>query len=348
MVLTITIYCGTTLIDETTKEVLLEVRDLKTYYTNKYKVVFKILDGVSFKVYTGTTLGILGPSGSGKSVLARSILNLVDYPGKIVGGEVIYKGKDLLKAPENVLNDLRGKELSLILQNAPGSFDPTRDMTFTTSQPYREHTKEKYDNPELKLLVVNQLQIVALPEPVNTSDKYGHQLSGGESQRVKIASALINNPRLVIADEPVANIDATVARQILDLFQIMKEKYNLTMILIAHNLGVLAELSDYVAILYAGKIVEYGDVETIFYKPKHPFTQGLFYASPSMASRGKLQPIPGDEADPTNYPSGCRFHPRCKYAIEVCRTDEPPLIDFGNDHTVLCWRAKEIPDFELE
>jgi len=333
---------------KTNKEVLLEVQNLKTYYTNKYKVVFKILDGVSFKIYRGTTLGILGPSGSGKSVLARSILNLVERPGKIVEGEVIYKGKDLLKAPEEVLNDLRGKEISLILQNAPGSFDPTRDMTFATSQPFRAHTKEKYANPEVKMLVVSQLQVVAISEPVKTSEKFSHQLSGGESQRVKIASALINNPTLVIADEPVANIDATVARQILDLFQIMKEKYQLTMILIAHNLGVLAELSDYVAILYAGKIIEHGDVETIFYHPKHPFTQGLFYASPSMAPRGRLKPIPGDEPDPTNYPSGCRFHPRCEYAIEKCRREEPPLVDLGNDHTVLCWRIEEIPEFTSE
>ncbi|NHJ86487.1 MAG: ABC transporter ATP-binding protein, partial [Asgard group archaeon] len=243
------------------KEVLLEVKNLKTYfYDDKDDITWKILDGVNFKLYKGETLGILGPSGAGKSVLARSILRLIDFPGKIVAGKVIYRGKNLLKAPEEVFNEIRGKEISLVMQNAPGGFDPTRDMTFSTSQPYREHSPDEHENYEIKLLVVSQLGKVAIQEPAKTSEKYAHQLSGGESQRIKIASALINNPTLLIADEPVSNIDATIARQILDLLIAMKEKYNLSMMLIAHNLGVLAELSDKIAILYAGKILEYGDV----------------------------------------------------------------------------------------
>ncbi|NHK31122.1 MAG: ABC transporter ATP-binding protein [Asgard group archaeon] len=328
------------------KELLLEIKDLKTYYSEKLaKKDWCILDGVNLKLYKGTTLGILGPSGSGKTVLTRSILRLIYPPGRIVDGKVIFKGKDLLKIPEEEFNKLRGKEISLVLQNAPGGIDPIKDMTFTTSQPYRTHT-EDYQNYEIKILVVDQLGKVAIPEPTRTSDKFAHQLSGGESQRVKIASALINNPSLLIADEPVSNLDTTVARNIIDLLQIMKEKYKLSMLLIAHNLGVLAELSDYIAILYGGKILEYGDVETIFYSPKHPFTQALFYASPSMAPRGKLQTIPGDEPDPRNYPSGCRFHPRCSYATDKCKEELPELEEYSEEHFVACWRVKEIPDYE--
>ncbi len=328
------------------KELLLEIKDLKTYFKDKYEdKEWRILDSVNLKLYRGTTLGILGPSGSGKTVLARSILRLIYPPGKIVSGEVLYKGRDLLTIPEEIFNELRGKEISLVLQNAPGGIDPLRNMTFATSQPYRAHTDD-YENYEIKMLVVDQLGKVALPEPTRTSDKFAHQLSGGESQRVKIASALINNPVLLIADEPVSNLDTTVARNILDLLQIMKEKYNLTILLIAHNLGVLAELSDYIAILYAGKILEYSDVDTIFYTPKHPFTQALFYATPSMSPKGRLKPIPGVEPDPRNYPLGCRFHPRCKYTIEKCKEEVPELEEFSEEHFVACWRVKEIPNFE--
>lgn len=328
------------------KEILLEIKDLKTYFKGKYEdKEWCILDGINLKLYRGTTLGILGPSGSGKTVLASSILRLITPPGRIVSGEIIYKGKDLLLIPEEIFNEIRGKEISLVLQNAPGGIDPLRDMTFTTSQPYRAHTDD-YKKYEIKMLVVDQLGKVFMPEPTRTSDKYAHQLSGGESQRVKIASALINNPELLIADEPVSNLDATVARNILDLLLIMKEKFKLSILLIAHNLGVLAELSDYIAILYAGKIIEYGDVETIYYTPKHPFTQALFYATPSIAPKGKLQTISGDEPDPRNYPTGCRFHPRCKYAIDKCKEEQPKLEEFSEEHYVACWRVKDIPEYE--
>ncbi|NHJ32811.1 MAG: ABC transporter ATP-binding protein, partial [Asgard group archaeon] len=200
------------------KELILEVKDLHTYfYGRDDDVVWKILEGVNLKVYKGETLGILGPSGAGKSVLASSILRLVTYPGKIEKGQVLFKGKDLLKIDEEDFNDIRGREISLVLQNAPGAIDPTRDMTFTTSQPLREHSEDDLVRSEIKVLVISQLGQVALPEPVKVSDKHAHELSGGESQRVKIASALFNNPDLLIADEPVANLDATIARQILEL-----------------------------------------------------------------------------------------------------------------------------------
>ena len=330
------------------KELILEVKDLHTYFYDKDDIIWKILDGVNLKIFKGETLGILGPSGSGKSVLTRSILRLVKFPGKIEKGQVLFKGKDLLTIDEEIFNKIRGKEISLVLQNAPSSIDPTRDMTFATSQPYREHSDEELVRSEIKLLVVSQLGKVALPEPTKTSDKYAHELSGGESQRVKIASAVINNPTLLIADEPVANLDATIARQILNLLHEMKEKFKLTMILIAHNLGILAELSDKIAILYAGKILEYSDVDTIFYHPKHPFTQGLFYATPSIAPRGRLKPIPGKEPDPRSLPTGCRFHPRSEYAIEKCKSELPELEEYKEGHFVACWRVKEIPAYEKE
>ncbi|MHA1244346.1 MAG: ABC transporter ATP-binding protein [Candidatus Heimdallarchaeota archaeon] len=238
--------------------------------------------------------------------------------------------------------------MSLVMQNASATFDPLRDMTYSTSQPFRAHADDEPDTSEIKMLVVSQLGKVAIPDPLDASEKFAHQLSGGESQRIKIASALINNPDLLIADEPVANLDTTVARQILNLLHEMKEKHKLTIILIAHNLGVIAELSDHIAIMYAGKIIEYGDAEAIFYNPKHPFTQGLFYATPSMAPRGKLKPIPGVEPDARKYPSGCRFHPRCEYAIKKCKTEVPPLVTLENEHTVLCWRTQDIPKYEQE
>ncbi|NPE08931.1 MAG: ABC transporter ATP-binding protein [Asgard group archaeon] len=330
------------------KELILEIKDLHTYFYDREDIIWKILDGVNLKIYKGETLGILGPSGSGKSVLTRSILRLVDYPGKIEKGQILFKGKDLLTIDEEIFNKIRGKEISLVLQNAPSSIDPLRDMTYTTSEPYREHIEEDLARSEIKMLVVSQLGKVALQEPLKVSDKYAHELSGGESQRVKIASAVINNPTLLIADEPVANLDATIARQILELLHQMKEKFNLTMILIAHNLGILAELSDKIAILYAGKILEYSDVDTIFYHPIHPFTQGLFYASPSIAPRGKLKPIPGKEPDARRLPPGCRFHPRCEYAIEKCKKELPELEEFKEGHSVACWRANEIPEFKRE
>ncbi len=332
--------------EEEKKELILEVKDLHTYFYDRNDNIWKILEGVNLKVYKGETLGILGPTGTGKSVLARSILRLVDYPGKIEKGQVLYKGRDLLTIDEEIFNNIRGKEIALVVQNAPGAIDPLRDMTYTTSQPYREHSDDDLVRSEIKILVVSQLGKVALPEPVKTSDKYAHELSGGESQRVKIASAIINNPTLLIADEPVSNLDATVARQILNLLHEMKEKFKLTMILIAHNLGILAELSDKIAILYAGKILEYSDVDTIFYNPRHPFTQGLFYATPSMAPRGRLKPIPGKEPDPRSFPTGCRFHPRCEYAIEKCKKDLPELEEIKEGHFVACWRVKEIPEYE--
>lgn len=329
------------------KEIILEVKNLHTYFSGE-DVVYKILEGINFKIHKGETLGILGPSGVGKTILARSILRLIEPPGKIEQGEIFYKGTDLMKIEEEQFRDLRGRKIALVMQNAPASFDPLRDMTHSTSQPYRAHVEDEPERSEIKALVVSQLGKVAIPDPLDTSDKFAHQISGGESQRVKIAAALINNPTLLIADEPVANLDATIARQILNLLHEMKEKFDLSMILIAHHLGIIAELSDYIAIMYAGKIIEYGDVETIFYNPRHPFTQGLFYASPSMAARGKLKPLPGIEPDPRNFPAGCRFHPRCEYAIDKCKTEVPPLVTLENEHTVMCWRTKEIPDYVQE
>lgn len=330
------------------QQILLEVKDLHTYFTDKDDDVWKVLEGINFKLFEGETLGILGPSGVGKSVLALSILKLVRKPGKIVKGEVIFKGKNLLKITEEEFDDLRGREIALVMQNAAGGFDPLRDMTYSTSQPFRAHIDDDPAKSEIKMLVIDQLGKVALPEPVKTSDKFAHQMSGGESQRVKIAAALINNPALLIADEPIANLDVTIARTILDLLHKMKEKFNLTMIFIAHDLGAIAEISDVVAMMYAGKIVEKADVETIFYNPKHPFTQALFYASPSMAPRGRLRPIPGVEPDPRRYPTGCHFHPRCNYATEKCKKEEPPLEEIEQEHFVACWHVKEVPEFESD
>lgn len=328
------------------KELILEVKNLRTYFYGEDDIVLKILDGINFKLYKGETLGILGPSGVGKSVLTRSILNLIRYPGKIKGGEVFFKGTNLLKLDEESFDDLRGREIALVMQNITGGMDPLRDMTYTTSQPYKVHAEDELEKAEIKALVVSQLGKVSLPQPYQTSDKYAHQMSGGENQRVKIATALINNPTLLIADEPVSNLDTTVARMIINLLAEMKEKFKLTMILIAHNLGVIAELSDKVAIMYAGKIIEIGDVETMYYNPRHPFTQGLFYASPSIAPRGKLKPIPGVEPDPRKFPTGCHFHPRCEYAIEKCLIDEPNLEENSKNHFVACWRTKDIPKYE--
>ncbi|MEA2070355.1 MAG: ABC transporter ATP-binding protein [Asgard group archaeon] len=327
---------------------LLQVRNLETHIIDKDDRVHIIVDKISFDLREGEVLGIIGPSGAGKTILALSLLKLIQRPGKIIGGSVIYKDLELLSTSDEILDKIRGKDIALVMQNTGTGFDPIRDMTFTTSEPLREHSNEKIPKTDLQLLVIDQLGKVAIRKPSKTAEKFRHQISGGEGQRVKIASALFNNPKILIAEEPVANLDTTIMGEILDLLIEVKNNFSVSMIVISHNLGVIAQLSDRVMMMYAGKIIEVADVETMFYSPRHPYTQGLFYATPSIVSKKKLKTIPGNVPNPVNLPKGCHFHPRCKYVIEKCKKMEPPLVEYEQNHLVACWRMNEIPDFEIQ
>src|SRR5512137_630701 len=273
------------------KETLLEVRNLKTYFYTEAGVV-KAVDGVDFSVYPGEVLGLVGESGCGKSVTSFSILRLVGIPGKIVGGEIWFEGKDLLILPESEMVHLRGKEISMIFQQPQSSLNPvftTGDQVAEVFQIHEKLVKEKAWDEAVELL-----KLVGIPDAGRKAKAFPHEMSGGQAQRVMIAMALALKPHLLIADEPTTALDVTIQAQILDLIRNLREKLNTAVILITHDLGVIAEMADRVAVMYAGRIVEQADVETLFGKPLHPYTQGLIASIPVLGKvTEKLDVIPG-------------------------------------------------------
>ncbi|MCD6301812.1 MAG: ABC transporter ATP-binding protein [Staphylothermus sp.] len=317
-------------------DILLEVKDLKVnFYT--YAGVVKAVDGVSFSVRKGEFFSIVGETGCGKSVTARAITKLIKPPGRIVGGKVLFEGKNLLKLPEKELKKIRGKEIAYIYQDPSSALDPLYTVGYQIAETVAVH------NPLIKIKnaftkAVEILKEVAIPDPVKRSTNYPHELSGGMKQRVVIGIAMVNKPKLIIADEPTTALDVTIQAQILDLLKELKEKYNTTIMMITHNLGVVAQVSDRVMVMYAGKVVEIAPVEELFEKPLHPYTQGLLAAVPNPLKKvEEIKAIPGFVPDMINVPKGCRFRPRCKFATEKC-LQQPSLIEVEKDHWVACWK----------
>ena len=324
---------------EKTTHPLLDVKNLKTYFFTEDGVV-KAVDGVDFSVYPGEVLGLVGESGCGKSVTSFSILRLVGNPGKIVDGEIWFEGKDLLNLSESEMVHLRGKEISMIFQQPQSSLNPVftaGDQVAEVFQIHEKLVKEKSWEEAVELL-----KLVGIPDSARKAKAFPHEMSGGQAQRVMIAMALALKPHLLIADEPTTALDVTIQAQILDLIRNLREKLNTAVILITHDLGVISEMADRVAVMYAGRIVEQADVETLFDKPLHPYTQGLIASIPVLGKMAeKLDVIPGSVPNLVNLPPGCRFAPRCRsrlqYNLSICTEIEPELEMIEPDHKVRCW-----------
>lgn len=314
---------------------ILQVNELRTsFFTEKSEV--KAVDGVTFSVPEGKTVGLVGESGSGKSVSSLSILRLIDEPGKIIGGEIIFNGEDLLNKNEEQMRKIRGNEISMIFQEPMTSLNPTLTIGQQIGEVYKIHQglrkKESYAK------TIEMLKLVGIPAPEKRIRQYPYELSGGMRQRVMIAMALACNPSLLIADEPTTALDVTIQAQILEIIKNLQQQLRMSVLLITHDLGVVHETCDYVAVMYCGKIVEYADVHNIFSHPKHPYTVGLLNSLPphDMDIKGDLPVIKGAVPSPENMPKGCRFAPRCNYVSEICNS-LPPLIVGENGNQARCW-----------
>ncbi|MGM8214906.1 ABC transporter ATP-binding protein [Bacillaceae bacterium W0354] len=316
-------------------ETILQINNLKTSFFVEGNEI-KAVDGVTFDVPKGKTLGVVGESGSGKSISALSILQLIDSPGKIVGGEVIFKGENLLDYDEKKMRKIRGNQISMIFQEPMTSLNPT----YTVGQQIRESYKihQGLGKKESSQKAIEMLRLVGIPSPEKRLDQYPFELSGGMRQRVMIAMALACNPELLIADEPTTALDVTIQAQILELIKQLQDELGMSVIMITHDLGVVAETCDYVAVMYCGKVVEYADVRTLFKNPRHPYTVGLLKSLPRHdIDQEELIPIKGTVPAPDEMPTGCRFAPRCPFATEKCHHELPELQDVGEGEQIRCW-----------
>lgn len=317
-------------------ENLLTIDDLCTSFFTEHMEV-KAVDGVSLSLPKGKTVGIVGESGSGKSITALSLLRLISKPGKIKSGDIIFKGEQIREKSERAMRKIRGKEISMIFQEPMTSLNPTYTVGAQVSESFRIH--EGLGKKEAYARSVEMLELVGIPSPEKRIDQYPHELSGGMRQRVMIAMALACNPELLIADEPTTALDVTIQAQILELMKQLQHQLEMSVLLITHDFGVVAETCDFVAVMYCGKIVEYTDVRTIFTEPKHPYTIGLLNSIPSSEEdlEGDLPVITGTVPSPDALPKGCRFAPRCPFASEICLERVPPLVSDAHKNDVRCW-----------
>jgi peptide/nickel transport system ATP-binding protein len=322
-------------------EPLLVVDDLHTHFFLESGVV-RAVDGVSFEVNAGETLAIVGESGSGKSVTSLSILRLVATPpGRIVSGSIRFRGRNLLELPERELRRIRGREISMIFQEPMTSLNPVYTCGEQIIEAITLH--EGLSRRDARARAIQMLGRVGIPAPEQRVDEYPHQMSGGMRQRVMIAMALACKPSILIADEPTTALDVTIQAQILELLKELQRDLGMAVILITHDLGVVAEVADRVAVMYGGQLVESCDVAEAFRRPLHPYTAGLLASLPKLGEkRERLRVIPGGVPDPAHFPTGCRFHPRCPVAIERCAREEPGLTEPDPGHRVRCFRADEI------
>jgi oligopeptide/dipeptide ABC transporter ATP-binding protein len=318
---------------------LLQVKNLRTYFYTEDGVV-KAVDGVDFDVFPGEILGLVGESGCGKSVTSFSIMRLVGIPGKIVSGEILFEGKDLLKLPEDEMVKMRGNRLSMIFQQPQSSLNPVFTAGDQVAEVLQIH--QKMPKEQAWERAVELLRLVGIPDPKSKAHAFPHEMSGGQAQRVMIAMGLALNPRLMIADEPTTALDVTIQAQILDLMLELREKTGTSIILITHDLGVISDMADRVAVMYAGHVVEQCKVDVLFEKPYHPYTQGLIGSIPVLGKvADRLEVIPGNVPNLVNLPAGCRFAPRCRlceqYKMDICSQQNPPLVEVQPGHLVRCW-----------
>lgn len=323
------------------QEVLLSVKELRTEFFSSKKSSVTAIDKISFYINKGEILGLVGESGCGKSVTSLSIMQLLkDTPGKITNGEVIFDGENLLTLSDKKIREIRGGKMSMIFQEPMSSLNPSMRIDKQMIEGIRLHTDMTKD--QAREHAAEMLRKVGIPDPSRVLKNYPHQLSGGMSQRVMIAMAMSCNPTLLIADEPTTALDVTIQAQILDLMKKIQKEENSSILLITHDLGVVAEMCSRVIVMYAGKIVEEAPVEILFKDPSHPYTQGLIASVPKLGSGVKVLPsIPGSVPDLSAMPTGCRFAPRCKYATDKCREQEPELVQIGENHRCRCWLKQE-------
>jgi oligopeptide transport system ATP-binding protein len=316
---------------------LLEVKDLRVSFFIPAGEV-QAVRGISFTLEKGESLAIVGESGCGKSVTVQSIMRLLQSPpAKIAGGSILFQGKDLLKLSEREMEKVRGNEIGMIFQDPMTSLNPTMKIGKQIAEGVRMHRKVSTEDAKRRALEMENL--VGLPHPERRYDQYPHEFSGGMRQRTMIAMSLACEPKLVIADEPTTALDVTIQAQILELMKDIQKRLDTAIILITHDLGIVADLCHRVVVMYAGKIIESGSIEDIFYNPQHPYTWGLLKSVPSIHSQEKrrLVPIPGQPPDLIKPPAGCAFMPRCKYAMKVCVEHDPADFQINNGHKAACW-----------
>jgi peptide/nickel transport system ATP-binding protein len=327
---------------------LLEVKNLKTYFFTEDGVV-KAVDGVDFVVQPGEILGLVGESGCGKSVTSFSVLRLVDDPGETVEGEIFFEGRNLLKLSEEEMVRMRGNRISMIFQQPQSSLNPVFTVGAQVAEVFQIHQKIKKKEAWEK--AVELFKLVGIPDTESKAHAYPHEMSGGQAQRVMIAMALALRPRLLIADEPTTALDVTIQAQILDLILGLRSQFGTSVILITHDLGLIAEMADRVAVMYAGRIIEQTAVEALYQDPLHPYTQGLIASVPVLGQvKDQLAVIPGSVPNLIDLPPGCRFAPRCQerlnHNLEICTQIEPDLIEIKPGHTVRCWLYQDNEDHQ--
>jgi peptide/nickel transport system ATP-binding protein len=310
---------------------LLEIKDLKVIYEMGNKTV-EAVSGANLNVRKGEVLGLVGESGSGKTTLGLSVIRLLPYNAKIISGEIVFEGEDLLKYDEKDMKKIRGRRIAMIFQDPFSSLNPVSRIKDHFIELFRSH----YKNISYEEIIKRSRELLKLVEvPSDKLDSYPHQLSGGQRQRIAIALAIALEPDLIIADEPTSSLDVLVEAQVMELFRELKRSRDISMIFITHNMALVSEIADRIAVMYAGKIVEIADAEEIFINPMHPYTQALMASVPEVGVYKKLRAIPGEPPSLMNPPRGCRFHPRCPYVMDICRSIEPTLKKVG-DHYVAC------------
>jgi oligopeptide/dipeptide ABC transporter ATP-binding protein len=324
---------------------ILEVRHLSTHFLTRAGRV-KAVDDVSFNIKRGSTLALVGESGSGKSVTSLSIMRLVPPPGKITAGEILFSGRDLMKLDDKQMRRLRGREIAMIFQDPMTSLNPVYTVGDQIAEAIELH--ERLPRKQAWTKAVEMMTRVKIPDAERRARDYPHQLSGGMRQRVMIAMALSCKPRLLIADEPTTALDVTIQAEILELLRSLRDDFDLSMLLITHDLGVVAETADRVAVMYAGRIVEEASVHELFHNPRHPYTEGLLRSVPRLTEEGlklrRLETIEGAVPNLLHLPEGCKFAPRCAYVIDECTTDEIPLVAVNDEHQARCIRSDRIGD----
>src|SRR5687767_8980321 len=321
---------------------LLQVKNLRTTFLTSAGVV-RAVDGVSWDVQEGETVALVGESGCGKSVSALSVMRLVAEPaGRVESGEVIYKGRDLLKLSEQEMRGVRGREIAMIFQEPMTSLNPVLSIGRQLTEGLEIHLK--MSQPEARSRAVELLGLVGIPDPARRLRQYPHQFSGGMRQRMMIAMALACNPSLVLADEPTTALDVTIQAQILELMKDLSRRLGVAMLIITHNLGVVARYADRVNVMYAGRIIERGTARDIYHSPRHPYTLGLLRSVPRLDEprRARLAPIEGQPPDLTRLPPGCAFAPRCSFRVARCAEAAPPLIAVDAAHTSACWECERL------